>query len=121
MAKGIKTGGRQTGTPNRERKSLIEMISEKYPDYHPVMAMAEIANNKKADERLRFNANKEVAKYICPQLKSMELSSNNEGQWVTGFNYIIPQSELASKEKQQGFNFIVQVADEEMKKAIDEL
>lgn len=70
MAKGIKTGGREKGTPNRERKDLLEMLSEKYPDYHPVIALADIANNKQADENLRFQANKEVAKYVCPQLKA---------------------------------------------------
>lgn len=70
MAKGIKTGGREKGTPNRERKDLLEMLSEKYPGYHPVMAMAAIANDKKADESLKFHANKEIAKYVCPQLKA---------------------------------------------------
>ncbi len=44
MAKGIRTGGRKKGTPNNERKELSEMLSEKYPGYHPVMAMAEMAN-----------------------------------------------------------------------------
>lgn len=66
MAKGIKTGGRKKGTPNVESKELLEMLNEKYPGYHPVMAMAEIANNKKNDLSLVFQANKEVAKYICP-------------------------------------------------------
>lgn len=73
MAKGFKTGGREQGTPNREHKKLIEMLAEKYPNYHPVLAMADIANNGTLEINLRFHANKEVAKYICPQLKTVEV------------------------------------------------
>lgn len=74
MAKGIKTGGRQVGTPNNERKDLLEMLAERYPGYHPVISMADIANNQKLDQNLRFQANKEVAKYISPQLKAMGIT-----------------------------------------------
>lgn len=76
MAKGIKTGGREKGTPNRDTKEIAELLKEKYPDYHPIIALAEIANNKKNDLSLRLQANKEVAKYICPQLKSIDVKQN---------------------------------------------
>ena len=66
-----KTGGREKGTPNKERKDLVEMLKDKYPNYNPVIALAVIANTSK-DELMRFNAHKEVAKYIAPQLKSIE-------------------------------------------------
>src|SRR5579872_361202 len=75
MAKGSKTGGRVLGTPNKDRRDLIERINELYPDYHPVIAMAAIANNPMADIRLKLLANKEVAKYVSPQLKSVQLNS----------------------------------------------
>lgn len=75
MAIGYKTGGRQIGTPNADKKELLEMIAERYPDYHPVMAMVELANNPEVELLLKFHANKEVAKYVCPQLKSIELQN----------------------------------------------
>lgn len=87
MAKGIKTGGRVKGTPNGDRKDLLEMMHKKYPKYHPVIALAEIAHTS-PNEVLRFQAHKEVAKYICPQLKAMEIISEvdlkNTPQVITG-------------------------------------
>jgi hypothetical protein len=73
MAKGQKTGGRKVGTPNRDRRDLCDILHEKYPNYHPVIALAQIAHKSK-NELLRFQAHKEVAKYICPQLKSVEIN-----------------------------------------------
>lgn len=77
MARGFKTGGRMPGTPNANKKELSTMILEKYPNYHPVMALVDIANNSELDIILRFQANKEVAKYLCPQLKSIDISSED--------------------------------------------
>lgn len=74
MAKGMKSGGRKQGTPNQNRKELIELLNDKYPGYHPVIAMADIANNAKEDKNLIFQANKEVAKYFSPQLKAVEVN-----------------------------------------------
>ena len=35
MAHGFKTGGRQVGTPNRNRTALRERLAPNYPDYDP--------------------------------------------------------------------------------------
>lgn len=74
MARGKKTGGRIKGTPNAERKELVELLHSKYPGYDPVLAMAEIAHDKKNNSDLIFAAHKEVAKYTRPQLKAIEHS-----------------------------------------------
>jgi hypothetical protein len=79
MAKGVKTGGRKAGTPNKEKRELISLLKERYPDYHPVVAMAEIANDDTEDTSLRFQAHKEVAQYVEPKRKSVELS-NRDGE-----------------------------------------
>lgn len=68
-----KTGGRGKGTPNKDKQELIEMIQEDYPDYHPLLALAEIANGK-GKEDLKLQAHKEICKYIVPQLKSIDIS-----------------------------------------------
>ena len=73
--KGKKTGGRLPGTLNRQTSELIDLIKFKYPGYHPVVALVDIANSSQ-DISIRLQANKEVAKYICPQVKSVEIKDN---------------------------------------------
>ena len=82
-------GGRKKGTPNKDKQELIDMIQAEYPDYHPLLALAEIANTDIVkfsgvdddgnpitiiDHNLKFQASKEVCKYIVPQLKAVELT-----------------------------------------------
>ena len=57
---------------NKVNTEFKDAIKELYPNYHPVIAMAVMANDKRTDETLRFNAHKEVAKYFEPQLKGIE-------------------------------------------------
>ncbi|ODB82747.1 hypothetical protein A3193_18535 [Candidatus Thiodiazotropha endoloripes] len=77
MAKGVKTGGRQKGTPNKDKQPLLDALEGKWPGYHPVIAMAEIANDEKLPKELRFQAHKEVAQYIEPKKKAVELSQGS--------------------------------------------
>lgn len=86
MARGKKTGGRTAGTPNSEKKELKALLAEKHPDYHPVIAMADIANDTTVSIDTRLQAHKEVAKYIEPQLKSSEIKQ-------TGFQELIVKRE----------------------------
>ncbi len=109
---------RDKGIPNKNKQALILLLQAKYPDYHPVMDMAAIANddvectvcdgtgvietfsgvnvNPENTEEvytsepcencvngmtiismdMKFNANKEVAQYIVPKLKAIEVSGN---------------------------------------------
>lgn len=79
MALGRKTGGRQKGTPNKEKAGLLAMLSERFPGYHPVMAMAEIANDPAVELDTRFQAHKEVAQYVEPKRKAIEHSGTDGG------------------------------------------
>ncbi len=67
-----KSGGKVKGSKNKVNTEFKDAIKELYPNYHPVIAMAVMANDKRTDETLRFNAHKEVAKYFEPQLKGIE-------------------------------------------------
>ena len=49
MAHGFKTGGRQVGTPNKNRTALRERLATSYPDYDPLIALAEIALDQSND------------------------------------------------------------------------
>jgi hypothetical protein len=64
--------GRPKGTPNKQKKELWELMRERFPNYHPVLAMTAIATNEENELNLRLMAHKEVAKYLCPQLKAVE-------------------------------------------------
>jgi hypothetical protein len=75
MAKRPKYGGRKKGTPNADSKSLLATIQNFYQGYHPVIAMAHIAHES-LDPNLVFLAHKEIAKYVAPQLKAIELSGD---------------------------------------------
>lgn len=74
MAKGKKTGGRTKGVPNKDTAAIADALRERYPDWDPVIAMAEIANDPKNDITLRLAAAKEVAQYIHPKRKAIELT-----------------------------------------------
>jgi hypothetical protein len=56
--KGRKTGGRVKGAPNKAKAELLERIQRKWPNYHPVMAIAALANDNAQPIELRFQPNK---------------------------------------------------------------
>ena len=76
--KGRKTGGRTSGTLNKKSQAVGELIAQKYPTYHPILSLVEIAQDTSNEVSLRLQANKEVAKYVCPQLKSIEIKEYQE-------------------------------------------
>lgn len=65
-------GGRPKGAVNRPKQRLLARLEAKFPEWDPVIAMAERANDESLDDRLRFDAEKEVASYIYPKMRSVE-------------------------------------------------
>ena len=72
MAKGFKTGGRTKGTPNRDKQALRERLSSLYPDYDPILAMVEMANDEALEPSMKLDCHKKIANYIHPKMRSME-------------------------------------------------
>ena len=72
--KGERRGGRQKGTPNKKTQALQDLIAEKYPGYNPVLEMVDMALDDETPKDLKFACNKEVAKYMVPQLKAIEVT-----------------------------------------------
>ena len=68
--------GSRAGIPNKNKQALIALLEVKYPGYNPVVSMAEIANDMDNDLPTRFNAHKEVAQYIVPKLKALEITGD---------------------------------------------
>ena len=59
--------------------ALMTRLERLFPDYHPVIEMARQANDPEVSQELRFAANKEVAKYVTPQLRAIELTGTDGG------------------------------------------
>lgn len=87
--KGVKVGGRASGTPNKRNRDIQDLLKKACPGFDPVVAMARVAYYGqfqtrdvetgqiafiKASTDQRVNCLKEVAKYVHPQLKAVEHS-----------------------------------------------
>ena len=69
---------RTAGALNKNKQALLLLLQQKYPDYHPVLAMADIANDMENGVEMRAQMHKEVAQYVTPKLKAVEVQL--EGQ-----------------------------------------
>ncbi len=74
---GERRGGRAKGTPNRATKDILERMEALGCD--PLEIMARIAIDINEDINLRFNAAKELAQYIAPKRRSVEMSDGEGG------------------------------------------
>ena len=77
MAQGFKSGGRAAGVPNR-KTSLVERLLDEMK-CNPVGIMAEMAMNPKTPVKLRFLCAKELAQYIAPKRKAIEVTGLEDG------------------------------------------
>jgi hypothetical protein len=96
-------GGRPAGVPNRDKAELRALLQEKVheftelraaederdglppeqrqqivEDYDPVVALALVAVDRKSTIELRVKCNAEVAQYVRPKLKSVEVTADPE-------------------------------------------
>lgn len=57
----------------------LGLIQRDYPDYHPLVALARMANSPKVteDPRLEFEVHKAILPYVTPKLSSVEVKSEN--------------------------------------------
>ena len=56
---------------------MLAMIRSKYPEYHPIMAIADIAH-KTEDEKVELACHQTVARYVVPELKSIQIEAKME-------------------------------------------
>lgn len=64
--------------PIPKSQLLLDLIRREYPAYHPLLSIARIAHHIDADLKLQFECHKTIAKYIEPELKSIEVKGNLE-------------------------------------------
>jgi len=55
------------------KSQVLNVIRRQFPDYHPLVAIAQIAHSIEADPRLKFDCHRVIAKYVEPELKSLEV------------------------------------------------
>lgn len=58
----------------KDRVDLMAFLKRNMPDYDPILELCKIATDYKNNVDTRLNANKEVAKYVYPQLRAVEVS-----------------------------------------------
>ena len=72
MAKGKKTGGRKKGTPNKKTIATQELLEKL--GCNPIEELWKLAQGAGDDKELAFKCYKELASYVAPKLKAVELS-----------------------------------------------
>ncbi len=79
---------RPKGSKNKPRRDLIEMIDKEFPTYDPIRELIKVATSKDRKIGLanKMHANEVVARYIRPQLKSVEHSVGGGGLGKISFS-----------------------------------
>ena len=72
MALGYKTGGRQKGTPNKNRTALLAKLEDSFPTYDPLLSLVEIAQDPETDLSMRVDCHKTLASFIYPKMRTAE-------------------------------------------------
>lgn len=60
-------------------EKMLVLIRKSYPEYHPILAIAHIAH-KTQDERVELSCHQTIAKYVQPELRSIEIRAKVETQ-----------------------------------------
>jgi hypothetical protein len=74
MATGFKTGGRIKGTPNKKTTDIQQLLENL--NCNPIEGMARIAENIEIDIGIRLNAYKELAQYMFPKRRAVDLNAS---------------------------------------------
>lgn len=65
---------RPKGSLNKRSNALLAKIKQQFPNYDPIMHMAEVAADKTKDPNMRLAASKEISQYVYPKLKAVDMS-----------------------------------------------
>jgi hypothetical protein len=62
-------GGRTAGTSNKPKPTLLEMLAQRYPNFHPILAMLEMYHDPETPVELRARLLNDIASYTVPRIK----------------------------------------------------
>lgn len=91
VAKGYKTGGRRAGTPNRRTQEVWDQLQALGCD--PIAGMARLALDVTNPPELRARMYSELAQYVAPKRKSVDVSSTSQSREVI-FNIGVQRDRL---------------------------
>jgi hypothetical protein len=74
---GERRGGRQKGTPNKITSNVRELLDKL--ECNPLEGLARIANDENNPIEIRTRAYSELAQYVSPKLRAMELTGAGGG------------------------------------------
>lgn len=80
MTAAKRRGGRQKGTPNKDKQEILDLILESGCD-HPLQGLGKIAYIafRDGDYQLSATCYKELAQYVAPKRKAIEHSGEVKG------------------------------------------
>jgi len=81
-----KTGGRVAGTPNKSTQALMERLESL--DCDPIKGIAEIARDPATDPQLKVRCYAELAQYIHPKRKAVDISAAEDSQLKIVIEYL---------------------------------
>ncbi len=84
MAIGRKTGGRQAGTPNKRTAAVTERLEALGCD--PIEGMAALAMDFTNSPELRGRMFAELAQYVAPKRKAVEIGSGDQHRVTFALN-----------------------------------
>jgi hypothetical protein len=67
-----KYGGRTAGTPNKF--NLLALLREKYPDFHPLIAMLDMVHDPATPAELKARLLNDIASFTLPRIKPIEFT-----------------------------------------------
>jgi len=79
--------GRPTGSPNKRSREIQERLDAM--DVDPIEGMAMIASDPTVTPELKFQCFKELAQYVAPKRKSVDMTTTHAGEMtieVVNFN-----------------------------------
>ena len=58
------------------KATILNMLQEKHPGYHPLISLAEIALNDDTPIKTQVDCHKTIVKYVESELKSVEVKAD---------------------------------------------
>jgi hypothetical protein len=74
MATGIKTGGRQKGTPNKRTEQLLALVATTFGYFNPIIELIKISQDEKTPLDIKASVLKDLSGYFYPKLKAVDVS-----------------------------------------------
>jgi hypothetical protein len=83
-----KQGGRKAGG---SKASLLALIRERYPDFHPLLAMLDMAHEKGTPPEVKARLLNDVASYTIPRIKPVEFTEMQ--RWLDEAISVLPEGD----------------------------